>query len=91
METLPAATWTALNLILEPLARTLSVEAAESIIALKTPATLESRLQVLVDRANEGRLNEQEQAEYRGYVMAIEVLCHLKVKARHVTSNSKPG
>lgn len=81
----------ALNQMLEPLSRTLSVEAAESIVALRIAPQLEARVQELAERMNEGQLSDQERAEYRGYVLGAEILTLLKLKARRVTERGRTG
>lgn len=81
----------ALNQMLEPLSQTLSVEAAESIVALKISPRLEARVRELAERRNEGQLGDQEQAEYRGYVIGAEILALLKLKARRATEGGRPG
>lgn len=87
MEALAVNTSTALNQMLEPLSKTLSIEAAEAITALKVSPALDARIQDLAVRSNEGLLTEQEQAEYRSYVLGAEVLALLKLKARRVIEN----
>lgn len=81
----------ALNQMLEPLSQTLSVEAAESIVALKISPRLEARVQELAERRNEGQLSDQEQAEYLGYVIGAEILSLFKLKARRATEGGRPG
>ncbi len=77
-------TATALNRILDPLSRSLSVEAARAIIALEIDQALQDRIEELADRCNEGRLTPEERAEYEGYVEGAEILALLKLKARRL-------
>lgn len=72
----------ALNQMLEPLSRSLSVEAAQSLVSLRIDSATEARIQELAERCNEGLLTEAEQAEYHGYVEAAEILSLIKLKAR---------
>jgi hypothetical protein len=84
MDTLTATTSTALNQMLEPLSRSLSVEAAQNILALAIDPALQARIQDLADRSNEGLLSEAEKAEYRGLVEGAEILSLIKLKARRL-------
>lgn len=79
-----ATTATALNRMLDPLSRSLSVEAARAIVALEIDAALQDRIEELADRCNEGLLTPEERAEYDGYVEAAEILSLLKLKARRL-------
>jgi hypothetical protein len=63
-----ATTASARNRMLEPLSRSLSVEAARAIVALVIDETLQDRIEELADLCNEGRLSPDERAEYDGYV-----------------------
>jgi predicted transcriptional regulator len=81
METVTNPT-TALNQLLEPLSRTLGVEAARSIASLQIEPEIQARIEELADLCNEGLLSEAERAEYSGYVEGAEILALIKSKAR---------
>jgi len=74
-----ATTASALNRMLDPPSRSLSVEAAREI-----DAALQDRIEELADRCNEGMLTPEERAEYDGYVEGAEILSLLKLKARRL-------
>jgi hypothetical protein len=79
-------TTSALNLLLEPLIRSLGSEAARQILALRIDPAVQARIDDLADRCNEGLLTDAEQAEYEGYVEGISLINILKAKARRVLS-----
>jgi predicted transcriptional regulator len=81
METVTNTT-SALNQFLEPLSRTLGVEAARSIAALQIEPAIQARIEELAERCNEGILDESERAEYSAYVEGAEILALIKSKAR---------
>ena len=88
METVTNTT-TALNQLLEPLSRTLGVEAARSLTVLQIDPAIQARIEELADRCNEGLLTESERAEYSGYVEGAEILALIKSKAlRYLASHS---
>ena len=74
----------ALNEMLEPLSRSLSVEAARSLAAVEITPTIQDRIEELADRSNEGLLTPDERSEYESYVEGAEILSLLKLKARRL-------
>jgi hypothetical protein len=89
MESLVMETSAALNQMLDPLSESLTVEAAEAILALRIGADLEARIEELADRSNEGLLTDAERAEYRGYVEGAEILALIKLKARRLLTEQR--
>jgi len=71
----------ALNQILEPLSRSLNVEAARALAAVQIEPWIQARIEELADRCNEGLLSASERAEYQSYVEGAEILALLKLKA----------
>jgi hypothetical protein len=63
----------------------LSPEQVEQIRHLGRDADLEARVSYLAQRANEGELTAEEEAEYHGYVEANSVLAVLRSAARQQT------
>jgi hypothetical protein len=90
METVTRMT-TALDLILEPLSRTLGVEAARSLVGLQIDPAIQDRIETLADLCNEGLLTEADRAEYDGYVEGAEILALLKLKARRYLASHGEG
>ncbi len=84
MESAPTNTIAALNRMLEPLSRSLSVEAARAIVSLQIDPTIQARIQALADRCNEGLLGDAERTEYESYVEGAEILALIKLKARRL-------
>ncbi len=75
-------TQSALDRLLDPLSRSLSPEAARSIVGLAIEPEILDRIDELAERCNEGLLTEAERAEYAGYVEGAEILALIKLKAR---------
>ncbi len=90
METATATT-TALSLFLEPLSRTLGVEAANSLVELQVDPEIQDRIEELADLCNQGLLTEAQQSEYQGYVEGAEILALLKLKARRYLASHGHG
>ena len=72
----------ALDQMLEPLARSLNVEAARAIAAVELEPAIQARIDQLADLCNEGLLNEAGRSEYRSYIEGAEIVSLLKLKAR---------
>ncbi|MGO8752137.1 MAG: hypothetical protein ACLQNE_39875 [Thermoguttaceae bacterium] len=71
-----------LDRLLEPLAATLSPEVAANVADLRADDAMQSRIDYLADRANEGLLTAEEREEYAGYLHAIDVISVSQAKAR---------
>ena len=71
-----------LDRVLDPLASTLNVEAAQSLVDLRIDPEIEGRVRVLAERANEGELTSEERDEYLSYVEAADLLTIFKLKAK---------
>lgn len=88
METVTNTT-TALSRLLEPLSQTLGVEAAKAITGLQIDSAVQSRIEELAGRCNEGLLTETERAEYSGYVEGAEILALIKSKANRYLARNR--
>jgi predicted transcriptional regulator len=75
------STTTALNQFLEPLNRTLGVEAARALVALQIEPKIQDRIEELAELCNEGLLTEADRTEYEAYVEGAEILALLRLKA----------
>jgi hypothetical protein len=71
-----------LDRLLEPLAASLSPDVAARIADLRADEAMQSRIDYLAERANEGLLTPEEREEYAGYLHAIDVIAVLQAKAR---------
>lgn len=73
-----------LDRMLDPVADSMSREFAESLIALKADDQFLARIEVLRRKANDGSLSPDEDAEYKDFVEALDVISILQAKARQV-------
>jgi hypothetical protein len=73
-----------LHRLLEPVARCFTPDVAKLLVELKPDPSTQARIDELASKANEGTLTSAEQAEYEGFVEAIDVVSILQAKARKV-------
>ena len=66
----------------DPLWRLFTSEQIRQLADFKSPEDLESRIETLAEKANEGELQPDERAEYEGYVRANHFIAVLQAKAR---------
>lgn len=59
-------------------------EKADAIIGFRGDAELQSRIEELAQKSTEGKLTEDERAEYAGYVRANKFVAILKRQAQHL-------
>ncbi len=71
-----------LDRLLEPLVASLSPDVAAKLADLRADEAMQSRIDYLADRANEGLLTREEREEYAAYLHAIDVIAVLQAKAR---------
>lgn len=79
---------TSLDQFLDPLSRCLDAESARRIVALSVSPTVQERVDILADRANEGLLSDEERAEYEALINAEDFVAILKLKARSRLSDA---
>ncbi len=75
-----------LDRLLDPLTDTLTPESATALLALRVDAELETRIDELRRNANEGSLTPAEDAEYKDFIEAVDVVSILQAKARRSLS-----
>jgi len=81
---------TALDGLLDPLSRCLDAESARRVIELRIDPAVQSRIDELAERANNGALNEDERAGYEAFINAGDFISILKLKARrHLESRQR--
>ena len=73
---------TLLERLLEPVSRSLNVEAARKLMQLKADSKTQARLDELACKCNEGELTPAERDEYERYVTAGNLIAILQAKAR---------
>lgn len=79
-----------LSRFLDPLVRSLTPEAARSILAFRADRQTQDRIDGLAAKCNEGRLTPEERQEYEAYVEAIDTVALLQAKAREALAHH-PG
>jgi hypothetical protein len=78
-----------LDHLLGPLGDFLTSESARRLLALKADAELQSLVDDLAERHNQGMLTPEEQAEYSRYVSYSTFIAILKSKARQLLAASE--
>jgi hypothetical protein len=68
--------------LLDPIVECFTPEVARRLVRLKASPKLQSRVDHLADKANEGKLTPKEEAEYRTYIEAAEIIGIFQAKAR---------
>lgn len=80
-----------LNRLVDPLGKCLTVESAKRVLKLRADARLQTRVDLLAEKSNEGLLTPDERAEYASYVTFGTFVAILKSKARQLLANSPGG
>ena len=70
--------------MLQPVTEAMSPEFANKLISLRADAELLSHIDQLRAKANQGTMTAEEEAEYREFVEAVDVISILQAKARRV-------
>jgi hypothetical protein len=68
------------------LTATLTLESATALLALRTDDEVEARVNELRRKANEGTLTSAEDAEYKDFIEAVDVVSIMQAKARRFLS-----
>lgn len=66
----------------DPVLRLLPVEQARDLASYQPETAMQSRIEELAGKSNEGELTEAERAEYLGYVQANKFVAILQAQAR---------
>jgi hypothetical protein len=74
--------------LLEPVGRSLGLRAARALAALRVGARTRARVEKLAGKCNEGKLTQNERAEYEAYVQASTLIGILQAKARRILSKA---
>ncbi len=67
---------------MEPVSRSLNVEAAGKLLQVKADSKTQARIDELARKCNEGDLTTAERSEYERYVTAGNLVAILQAKAR---------
>ncbi len=73
-----------LDRMLEPVTDAMSREFAQKLIDLRVDKALQARVEELRRKANDGSISADEDAEYKDFVEAVDVISVLQAKARQV-------
>ena len=74
--------------ILQPLTECLTPEVAKRILAVRLSPHVQSRVDDLASKANDGQLNSEERAEYEALIEKADLLGVFKAIARQVLAGS---
>lgn len=73
-----------LDRILDPVTDAFTPEVARRIVGLKADPEMQSRIDVLATKSNDGSLTDEERAEYKNYVDVIDLISVLQAKSQRV-------
>lgn len=71
-----------LDRLLEPMTEALTPEVARKLVSLRADAQMQSRIEELRKKANAGELTVEEEAEYKEFVEALDIVSIIQSKAR---------
>lgn len=75
-----------LDRLLDPLTDTLTLESATAMLALRPDDEVVARIDALRGKANEGASTPAEDAEYKDFIEAVDVVSIMQAKARRFLS-----
>jgi len=81
------STTTYLDRFLDPVTDAFTPEMASTIVNLRVDPTTQTHIDQLRQKANEGTLTPQEDAEYKDIVEAVDVISIIQSKARKFLAN----
>ncbi len=79
-----------LDRILDPVADAFTPELARRIVNLRADDELQAEIDVLRRKANEGTLSDEEEAAYKDFVEAFDVISIIQSKARQFLARTSP-
>ena len=71
-----------LDRLLDPLTETFTPKTASALLGLRADSELEAHIEELRHKANDGTLTPGEDAEYRDFVEAVDLISIMQAKAR---------
>jgi hypothetical protein len=75
-----------LDRLLDPLTDVFTPEVAKAVLGLRADSELEAHIAELRRKANEGTLTPAEDAEYKDFVEAVDLISIIQAKARDFLS-----
>ncbi len=79
-----------LDRLVNPVVRTLTPQVAKSLIKLRADPELQSRMDELAEKCNEGQLTSDEREEYETSIRFGNFIGILQAKARKLLKRSRP-
>ena len=79
---------TLLDRMIEPFAECLTTTAARKIVALRADVEMQTRVDELADKANDGQLTDPERAEYDSYLAMFHFVTIMQARARRLLDQS---
>ena len=76
-----------LDRFLDPVTEAFTPEGARTIVELRADAETQARIEMLREKANDGTLTTEEDAEYKEFVEAVDILSIFQSKARKFLAN----
>jgi hypothetical protein len=77
-----------LDRLLEPLGNTMPLDYAKALVEYRAGPDVQTRVDELADKCNEGELTDSERDEYDEYLQAFHLIGILQQKAKRVLANS---
>lgn len=71
-----------LDRFFEPMTEAFTPELARTILAYRADPVLQSQIEILRKKATEGTLTAEEDAEYKDFVEAVDIISMIQAKAR---------
>ena len=71
-----------LDRFLDPVTEALTPEVARTLVSLRPDTEIQARIETLREKANVGTLTPEEDAEYKEFVEAVDILSIIQSKAR---------
>ena len=78
-----------LERVVDTLSACLTPESARRILEMRVDPAVAARARLYAEKANEGRLNPEEDAEYREYLDAMDLIAVLQAEARRVLESDR--
>jgi hypothetical protein len=76
-----------LDRLLDPVTEAFTPELARTIVELRADDETQARIETLREKANDGTLTAEENAEYKEFVEAVDFLSIFQSKARKFLAN----
>jgi hypothetical protein len=73
---------TVLDDLLDPLSRCLDEESARRVAEFRIDPSVQAKVDLLAERANEGTLTDEERDEYDSFIDAADLIAVLQLKAQ---------